>query len=171
MGVWGAIAVVWVLSLGTPIAINLFNERSRRRERAEDIARQDQVAVKADETARRTLAKTDEVAEVAATVARSVAAATRTDVAETHAQLRQIHTLVNSDMTAARQGELDQARLALIMLRRVVALTEAAGREITPAEQSEIERTEMRIAELEAIIADRMTQFRLAETETEERKP
>jgi hypothetical protein len=170
--VWIGIFVIWVLAPAPAIIVALIERRTRARERAEDIARQDQVARKADETAsllqasqRLTIEKADEVAAVAAQVARSVAAATKADVSETHAQLKQIHTLVNSDMTAARQGELNQARLTLVMLRRIVALTEAAGRDITSAELSEIERTEQRIAELEAIIADRMTQFRLAEAE------
>lgn len=72
-------------------------------------------------------------------------------------QLRQIHTLVNSDMTSARMGELGQALLSLSLMKRLMALEEAAGND-TSKEAALIARTEERVEELRATLADRRVQ-------------
>ncbi len=78
------------------------------------------------------------------------------------AKLEQIHTLVNSNLSAALQGELDQTRRILILLRRIEAMTSG---EPTAEEHSVIEQTKLRIAELETTLADRATQTTIADKE------
>jgi hypothetical protein len=131
----------------------------RKAEKAEDYRRQDEVAAQAAQAARDLLGaqqemqrRTDEVARLAAENA---------DRADT--KLNQIHTLVNSDMTAARQSELDQTRAMLVVLKRVTALAALRGEHADPEDLDAIARTEKRISSLEAILADRMVQLREVE--------
>ncbi len=169
---WLVIGIIWLLAIGVPAGLHWSNQRTQRRERAEDFARQDRVAELAAETARKlqeaqqlTIAKTDEVAAVAASAAKLIETANRADVAETHFQLSQIHTLVNSEMTAARQEALDQTRLTLMLMRKIADAARSAGQEVTVDELAAIERTEGRIIELEAVLSDRMTKMRTVEAE------
>lgn len=93
-----------------------------------------------------TIKRTDEVAKAAA----------HAD-ADIQKQLVTIHKLVNSEMTAARQAELDQTRLLVAALRRVVMLGEHRGTD-TSEDQEEIDAAEGRIRELRAVLAYRKTQ-------------
>ncbi len=146
----------------SPIILSQLTNRARRIEREIDFARQDEVALKARETAalllaaqKVTIEKTDQVAETA--TLRSL---------EVNTQLRQIHTLVNSDMTAARQGQLDQSRKSLMLLKKVAGMAEKLG--LPPPSKEELlemEETEKHIVELEAILADRMAQMKAVEAE------
>lgn len=145
----------------SPIILNLLHQRDRRQERAIDFARQDAVAKRTQEVAAKllaaqqvTIAKTDEVA-VAAKLSSAITAT----------QLKQIHILVNSDMTAARQGQLDQTRQTLILLKKIVTMAGEIGRPPSTDELLEIDETEKRIASLEAILADRLQQLKLVEAE------
>jgi len=147
-------------TLGTWIAIRA-NGRERRKDQQATWDRDDKVAAKAAEAARLLLAAQQESIARTDAVAAHVAAAT----ASTDGKLDAIHTLVNSDMTAARQSELDQTRVTLVMLRKVVALDHAAGREPSDADLATIETTEARIEELQAILADRLAQQQAVEAE------
>jgi hypothetical protein len=138
-------------------------------ERQEDWARQDQVAERAvdaakkvaDEIAHRadlllqaqkeTIARTDEVARMAA-VANAQVQSQLTAIDE---QGKKIHILVNSDMTAARTNERDQTRLTLLALKRVQMLSENLGLVISDEELKAIDVAEKRITELDRILADR----------------
>ncbi len=174
-----AILAVGFLAFGGPLAVDWFRDRRRQKERAIDFARQDVVSAKVDEAAQEaanvarkadqtaallfdaqkvTIAKTDEVAE----------AARQSNIQVTD-QLRTIHTLVNSDMTAARQGELDQVRLNLVTLRKIVALMAASGKEASDEDEVAIEAAVARIKELEGILADRAAQARVIEAEVKDR--
>lgn len=73
-------------------------------------------------------------------------------------QLKTIHTLVNSDMTAARQAELDQVLVTLALLRKIATLDRVAGREPTEEDLAALDRTMERIGELRVLLADRLTQ-------------
>lgn len=139
-------------------------------ERAE--ARQDKVAARAEEAARRLLTRTDQVAAQAAQAADKIVAAnmTTTDAviettSVTNAKLDQIHTLVNSNMTAAMQSELDATKRELAMMNEVIDLKKAAGRPPTQDVLSTLEITKAKISELEAQLADRLKQTKLAETQ------
>jgi hypothetical protein len=147
-------------ALGPWIAIRA-NGRERRKDQAATWAREDEVARQAARTAALLLEAQQESIRRTDRVAAHVASAT----AATEQRLAAIHTLVNSDMTAARQSELDQTRVTLVMLKKVVALDHAAGREPSEQDVATIETTEARIAELQAIVADRLAQQRAVEAE------
>lgn len=146
--------------LGTWIAIRA-NGRERRKDQQATWDRDDAVAEQAAKAAALLLAEQQATKTRTNEVAASLAAST----AATDAKLDAIHTLVNSDMTAARQSELDQTRVTLVMLRKVVALDHAAGRESSEQDVATIETTEARIAELQAILADRLAQQQAVEAE------
>jgi hypothetical protein len=168
------IAIIGSLSVTaaalSPIVQARIANRQRQRERDEDRADRKEVAAKVDAAADQareaarllsdaqqvTISKTDEVATEA-----------KAATAETRSQLKQIHTLVNSDMTAARQGELDQVRLNLTTLRKVVLLGAEMGRPPADEDSVAIETAEARIKELEGILADRLSQMRVIEAEAD----
>jgi len=81
------------------------------------------------------------------------------------AQAKRIHTLVNSDMTAARQSELDQTRAIVVVLERVIRMAVAAGLPPDPSDVEALDAAKRRIGELEAILADRMHQMREVQAE------
>ncbi len=138
-----AIIIAGMMAVASPFVLTVLNRSERRRERIEDFARQDRVAAKVDD----------------------VAATAKTATVQITNQLGVIHTLVNSDMTAARQSELDQVRLNLIMLRRLGSLRHEMGQEPVEEDEVAIASAEGRIGELEAILADRLAQMRIIEAE------
>lgn len=73
----------------------------------------------------------------------------------THSQLKEIHALVNSNMTASMQGELDARTNELAMMKEVIRLNRAAGVEPSVESLAAIAATEGRRAELVLILADR----------------
>jgi methanogenic corrinoid protein MtbC1 len=100
-------------------------------------------------------------------------AAAAAAAAVTNGKLDVIHTLVNSNMTAAMQAELDAIRRELAMMREVVALNLAAGREPTMETLAAIEATEAKITELSSHLAEREAAARRAEQQQadEHREP
>lgn len=85
----------------------------------------------------------------------------------TDSQLRQIHALVNSDMTAARQGELNQTLISLTVMRKLMILEAAAGTDVSEDEIL-IAKTEVRVHELRALLARRQIQQANADVVTQE---
>ena len=67
-----------------------------------------------------------------------------------------IHTLVNSDMTAARTAERDAVKVTLIALKKVRALSIKLELPELPEEAEAIAAAEARITELDQILADRL---------------
>lgn len=124
-----------------PLATVLITNRSRRKDKEQDWARQDAVAAQAREAARLLL---DANERVAAT----------TQV--TNAKLDVIHTLVNSNMTAAMQAELDATVRELAMMGEVIELKRANGHEPSVNTLATFKATELRIGELKATLADRL---------------
>jgi hypothetical protein len=70
-------------------------------------------------------------------------------------KLKVIHALVNSNMTAHMQSELDATVRELAMMREVARLHEDAGRNPTQETQSAIDLTQARVIELRAVLGDR----------------
>lgn len=70
-------------------------------------------------------------------------------------KLSVIHTLVNSNMTAHMQAELDATVRELTMMREVARLHSDAGRDPSEETVSAIQLTEARVAELRAVLGDR----------------
>ena len=81
---------------------------------------------------------------------------------------KEIHTLVNSDMTAARNAELEQTEVALLALEEIVTLKLATGVQSTEAAHAKIDATKARITELKLILADRAAAQATADEERKE---
>jgi enoyl-CoA hydratase/carnithine racemase len=157
---------VWVAlifmagTVGTPVVLRLMDWRrqdrlkeSERKQRAE-VAREVKLAKEQVEHAAELLVASNEV----------VAAAN----AETHEQLRTIHTLVNSTLTAALKAELGATIRQLVSLREIVELKRAGGHEPTDDTLAEIETCQARIEELEANLEDRSRQQAIVEASQKE---
>jgi hypothetical protein len=128
-----------------------------REDQLTDYRRQDQVAAQAQRVAQ---AATD-----AAKSAQRSADEAGLKLDAIGVQTQRIHTLVNSDMTAARQEELDQAESLIVALRRVIQVSRDKGLQPDPSDVSQLERTMMRRDQLESILADRLQQFKVSEAE------
>ena len=165
-----AILIVALLaSVIGPSLLSYLNGRQRHADKMEDYARQDQVAA-------RLKAQQDEVAEKAEVDRRIVALETRRVAEElretTRVQavataevtekidkigedLTVVHTLVNSNLTQAMEGELDQTRITLALLRKVMALHSQGGTEASPADLGAVAQAEAKVAQLENLLAVR----------------
>jgi hypothetical protein len=133
----------------------LSNAQKAAAQKVEEAARQARQAATLLAAAQQvSIAKTDEVA---------VAAAEAT--AETRGQLKQIHALVNSEKTEAQRLLLDQTKLTLLVLQRMVRRDELEGRASSLEDLAEIQTAEARITELAATITDREVQTKAAEAE------
>lgn len=129
-----------VVSLLSPVVLAIVTGRQRRAEKQLDWAREDVVAEKAAEVAKVLGAKLDSTKET-----------TIKAVSGTNKKLDTIHTLVNSNMTAAMQSELDALVAQLALMREVISLKG------TPSDDTmnTVKILEGRIAELRASLHDR----------------
>lgn len=192
MEAFQVIFVALIVSIFAPLIMAMLTGRQQRMSKQQDWDRQDQLAARAEAAAEALAARTAEalritteeaatkVAETAHLLLEAQASqAQRTDevarlAAKNQAimttQLIQIHTLVNSDMTAARQELLDQTRITLMMLRTIISDDVQAGRPSRPDDLQAITDTERRIDTLRAILADRLAQQKIVEREQQEAK-
>lgn len=158
------IAIVAALSAAltstiAPILLAVIAYRQRRQEKFDEYTRQDQVAARVEDAARKLLQRQDEVAAKAAEAAKLLLANNErvaADAEKANAKLDVIHTLVNSNMTAALQSEMDATTRELAMMREVVELKRAAGSDPTTEVLAAIEATKMKLGELAATLADRL---------------
>lgn len=175
---WVALIAIFT-SITAPLLLAYVNNRAQRKAKVEDAAelraakledyaRQDkvarearEVAVNAEKTARLLLGNQQATAAAADEVARLAAV----NAGKADTKLDQIHTLVNSQMTAAKQAELDQTRAMLIVLKRITAIAALRGERADPDDLEAIRRTVSRIKELETELADRLQQLREVEAE------
>jgi hypothetical protein len=141
-------------SVTAPIILAQRTERMHRADQLEEYRRQDVVAKQAADVAARLLkaqeaevVRTDEVARLAAKNSQ-----------QTKLKLDRIHTLVNSDMTAALQAQQDQAQIMVGTLKRVIQLAQAKGEKPDPEDLRELESAQASITRLEAVLADRQAQ-------------
>jgi hypothetical protein len=143
MEIWLALiaAVTGMISgIVAPVVLSIIDSRGRSREKQEDWARQDAVAAQAAEAARLLLGANERVAE---------------STQQTNTKLDVIHGLVNSNMTAALQDQLDTNIREVALMREVVGLHRAQGRDPSPEALEAITFSEGKIAELKSQIADR----------------
>jgi hypothetical protein len=155
-----SVAGVIFASVTAPLILAHRTERIHREDQLADYQRQDKVAAAAAAAA--------VAAQAAAAAAQSQAADTASKLDDLSAQTQRIHTLVNSDMTAARQEELDQAESLIVVLERVIALAKDRGVLPDPSDSDALARTQRRRDQLELILADRLAQFRASEAEAGE---
>jgi hypothetical protein len=146
------ISVVGVIfaSVTAPLILAHRTERMHREDMLSDYQRQDRVAA---------------AAAAAATAAQQSADTAAGKLDDLYVQTQRIHTLVNSDMTAARQEELDQAEALIVVLQRVLRLAKDRGAVPDPADIEMLARTQHRRDQLELILADRLAQFRASEAQ------
>jgi hypothetical protein len=150
-----------VIAVVAPLLLSWQQQRHRQQEREEDYRRQDAVAAQAAEAARLLLERQDQAASQSAERNRLLLEANdraAETAATTNGKLDQIHTLVNSNMTAAMQSELDATVALLDTLREVVALNEAAGRQPTAEAVGRIDAMQTKVDELSANLTDRLKQ-------------
>jgi hypothetical protein len=76
----------------------------------------------------------------------------------TNTKLDEIHTLVNSNMTESMQAELAATVRELATLQEVVHLKESTGQSPSDDTRVAIQVAKGRIAELRAVLADRLAQ-------------
>lgn len=137
----------------------------RRRDKQQDWDRQDEVASRVEEAAaeaREVAKRAQRTADLLVESNERVAADAAKANEYVSGQLQQIHTLVNSNMTAAMQAELDARQAQLITLRELVALKQDAGHTPSADVVQTVTQLEMKIAELEANLHDRLEQTRKA---------
>ena len=82
---------------------------------------------------------------------------------ETNLKLDQIHTLVNSNMTAAMRAELEATIQKLKLMREIVARDKADNIRVLPEALRAIRDVETKIGELTATLNDRLRQTQIAE--------
>ena len=76
-----------------------------------------------------------------------------------------IHTLVNSNMTTEMQERLDATKHALVLMKELIRVNKLADHEPSTETLAAVKATEMKIAELEATLADRLTQTKVADAQ------
>jgi hypothetical protein len=181
--------IVAISTTTSPLILAFFTGRQRHNETLESYARQDEVArlakeqaaadqrrltevatqakgvaVQAKEAADLLLASNAEVAAKAAEAA-DLLLKSNAEVAATAkeqgAKLDVIHTLVNSNMTAAMQAEYDATLRELAMMKEVRDLRLEQGQKPTPDVIGAIAATEARASELKAQLDDRQKQAAL----------
>lgn len=76
----------------------------------------------------------------------------------TSKKLDVIHALVNSSMTAEVESNLGTTKRVLVLLRHVIDLDRAAGREPSVEAMAEVDACQTKISELSATLEDRLRQ-------------
>jgi len=139
--------IVAASTVGSPLLMAWLQGRNLRKVKEQDYARQDVVAERLFEQQEKVSARL--------LVNNTLVAVTSS---ETLGQLKVIHGLVNSQMTAALQSELDTRRHAQVLMMEVVDLKRASGHEPAEATLQESVVNGAKIAELERTIAERARQ-------------
>ena len=122
--------------------------RIRRAEKVEDDARQDAIATKTDEVARRLKRST----------------------ASTNGKLDVIHALVNSSLTTSMRSEYDAVRREMAMMIEVIGLKKASGLEPSVEVLAEVEATKTKAAELSSRLTERDAQQSKVDAQIKEGK-
>ena len=133
---FSVIAVAIIVSVVAPLVTGLVMSRTRRADKRQEWARQDQVAERA-------------------AVERAIL----------EAKVDGVKTLVDGAFTATMQSELNATTRELVSLRSLIELQRAVGREPDPSAATVVEMTEARIAELTETIAARERAITLAEAQ------
>lgn len=146
--------IVAVAAMAGPLL--LARQQNRRQDivAARLLANQTKVADKAAEAAALLLEANERVARQTA----------EADSA-TQGQLREIHGLVNSNLTAAMRAEYEAVAQQLVVMRELAALRAEVGQEPSMEARSAIQSIEARVAELHANLGDRLEATRAAEAQ------
>jgi len=160
-----AVLISAIVAVSTAVQLVL-TSRAKRKEKDQDYAREDAVAKQAAEAARLLVERQDAMASKAAEAARLLAVNTAavTETAHVAAESAQrtsdkldvIHILVNSNMTAAMQAELDATVREAAMIQEVMDLKMAAGTQPAVEALAALESARKKIGELGAALKDRV---------------
>jgi hypothetical protein len=161
------IAVALIVAIVAPALLSILTARQNRANREADYARQDLVAEKVERAAGQAaeaalLLKERQEAQAAAAarVAERLLANNARDAEDTEVikgQLKEIHFLVNSTLSAAKEAELYAEKRSLVLLRRE---TERFPEDV--ALLAEVKDVAGRVEDLTSELADRATQTELA---------
>lgn len=165
--IWIALigAFVAVATVVSPIIVVQQTNKSRRSDKEQEWARLDAVAEKAEVTAKKVAAKVEEAADLLRKNNKLVA----DSVVETQGQLKQIHTLVNSDKDALLQSNLAALIAQQVALREIITLKRSLNQESDPETAVSMQTVSIRIEEIKAIIADRAKQAELAKQQARQK--
>jgi len=141
---WLVFGAVVVTSIVAPVVLTFFTGHQRREDKREDWARQDQV--KAD-----LMAENKRVADVLQAENRKVMESSQL----TQEKLNEVHTLVNSNLTAELRDGRDSTQRILALMGEVIELRRASGKEPTAETLAVYESTRRKLAEQDAVLADR----------------
>ncbi len=137
-------AVVALASTLSPIIQSVISSRQRRKEKAEDYARQDAVAAQAAQAARLLLESNERVSRQAAEIAEAA-----------QGKMEQIHTLVNSKLTEEMERGLIALEAQVVLLERVMQLNIAAGKETQEADHITLANLKRTVADLRHSLMER----------------
>lgn len=146
---------VWlalITAVVAPTILAVIQQWFKRQDKKQDWDRQDEVARQAKEAADKVAAKVEEVAVKADAVALDLKGTNDRVIGK----LDVIHTLVNSNMTAAMQAEFDATTRELAMMHEVVELKKVQGHEPSVKTLAAIDSTNSRLSELGTALADRL---------------
>jgi hypothetical protein len=143
--------VALLVAVVGPFLLTWLTGRQRRAEKMQDYKRQDEVAERAALVAE----KAEQAAQLLVEDNKRVASLAAAAALKTTGQLEKIHTLVNSNMTAAMQAELDATTREAAMMRIVIGLRAEKGDPPSPDATAALARTDQRIGELRAALEDR----------------
>lgn len=154
----GAAAVASTVS---PLLLSRLNDKQAHAIQLANYARQDQVAAKAAEVA----AQAAEAARLLLLRDAEVARIAKENAEATAATLASIHTLVNSTLSGAIEGELDARTKLFAALDELRQRDIADGRTSTPEESAALVVVQDKITELTATVAERAAQTELADAQ------
>jgi hypothetical protein len=157
----------------SPVAIRWWDSRSlakakaaeadeRRADKEQDWARQDAVSDRLIASNALVAKSANKLLESSALVVAS-AAVTGERLQELVIGQKQIHTLVNSNLTAAKEAQLEALEAKLTVQHEMVVFREEAGKPVDIEARASMEATAIKITELKAELADRLKQTNAAE--------
>jgi hypothetical protein len=180
-GILVPVVVAIFSAVTAPLFLMWWMNRQRRKDKEQDYAREDKIR---EEDRERQDAIADQAAEAASLLldsnARVAAAAAVANARqaergkELHHKLTKVgdtvdvvHTLVNSDKTAAMQAQLDSTERELVMMRENAELHKLLGRDPSAEALAAIKAAQVKIEELRAELTARHEQAAIAEQQME----
>lgn len=164
-----ALTTLFIASIAAPALLAINTARIADHVKKEDWERQDLVAKQAQEDAKQASEQATDAAKKAATAAdlllnaqaetirRTDEVALVANQAASTAQIKldQIHTLVNNEMTVARQAERDAVAASLNLLRRIFDMNSARGVPLNQDDMASLATKTGRLVDLDALLASR----------------
>lgn len=136
----------------------------RRTDKEQDWARQDAVADKLIASN----AKVAASAKASSDIIAASAALTEEKLAELKVGQDQVHTLVNSNLTAAMEAQLEALEGKLIVQVQMHEYKKEAGKKLEPEAIASMEETTRKIADLKKSLEERAIQTKIADKKVEE---